>query len=114
MDKLEAPPRIPKGVLKLSEHNPNAQAIQNYSVVKDLGKTPCVMSALEVLQSCPLQRKAFLSALGVNDDKYSFVIKFETMGLEPCFPYYMSLLIHVECLNMTIKCTLMMKVLLLL
>ena len=27
------------------------------------------------------------------------------MGIQPFFPYYMSLLIHVECLNMTIKHT---------
>ena len=27
------------------------------------------------------------------------------MGMQPHFPYYISLLIHVECLNMTIKCT---------
>ena len=45
-----------------------------------------------------------LSALGVNDDNSSFVIKFETPGLQPHLPYYVSLLIHVECLNMTIKC----------
>ena len=52
MDKPETAPRIPKGVLKHSGHNPNARAAQNYSVVKDLGHTPCAMSALEVLQSC--------------------------------------------------------------
>ena len=46
-----------------------------------------------------------LSTLGVNDDNSSSVIKFETMGLHPFFPYYMSLFIHVECLNMTIKRT---------
>ena len=63
------------------------------------------MSALEVLQSCPSQRKYFLSTLGMNDDKSSFVIKLETMGLQAHLPYYMSLLIHVECLNMTVKCT---------
>ena len=63
------------------------------------------MSALEVLQSCPSQRKALLFVLGVNDDSSSFVIKFETMGLQPCLPYYVSLLIHVECLNMTVKRT---------
>src|SRR5713226_3399111 len=62
------------------------------------------MSALEVLQSCPSQRKALLSALGVNDDNSSSVIKFETTGLQPHLPYYVSLLIHVECLNMTVKC----------
>ena len=63
------------------------------------------MSALEVLQNCPLQRKALLSTLGVNDDDSSSMIKFETAGLQPRFPYYVSLLIHVECLNMTIERT---------
>ena len=53
-DKPEAAPRIPKGVLKHSGHNPNARAAHNYSVVEDLGHTPCAMSALEVLQSCTL------------------------------------------------------------
>ena len=33
------------------------------------------------------------------------MIKFETMGVHPRFPYYISLLIHVECLNNTIMCT---------
>ena len=46
-----------------------------------------------------------LYSLGVDDDNSSSIIKFETMGIKPCFPYYVSLLIHVECLNMTIKCT---------
>ena len=91
MDKLEATPCIPKGVLKRSGHNPNARATQNYSVVDNLGYTPCAMSALEVLQSCPSQRKASLSTLGVNDDNSSSIIKFETTRLHPCFPYYVSL-----------------------
>ena len=49
MDKPEVVPRIPKGFLKHSGHNPNAQVAQNYSFVEDLGHTPCVMSTLEVL-----------------------------------------------------------------
>ena len=85
VDKPEAAPRIPKGFLKRLGHNPNARAAQNYSVVKDLGHTPCAMSALEVLQSCPSQRKALLSTLGVNDDNSFSVIKFETVGLQPHF-----------------------------
>ena len=63
------------------------------------------MSALEVLQICPSQRKALLSALRVNDDNSSSMVKFETIGLQPRFPYYVSLFIHIECLNMTVKCT---------
>ena len=46
-----------------------------------------------------------LSVLSVNDDNSSFVVKFETVGLQPRLPYYVSLLIHVECLNMTVKHT---------
>ena len=53
-DKPEAPPCISKGVLKHLGHNPNAQSAKNYLVVKDLGQNPCVMCALEVLQTCPL------------------------------------------------------------
>ena len=71
------------------------------------------MSVLEVLQTCPPQRRALLSALGLDDDNSSSIIKFETMGIQPRLPYYMSLLIHVECLNMTSNALLLMKVLLL-
>ena len=74
-----------------------------------MGHTPCAMYALEVLQSLPLQRKALLSSLGINDNNSSFVIKFETAGLQPRFPYYVSLLIHVECLNKTVKRTVINK-----
>ena len=81
MDKYEIAPCIPKGVINHSRHNPNAQATQNYSVVKDLGQTPYAMSALEELHTCPPQRKALLSSLGVSDDSSSTMIKFETMGV---------------------------------
>jgi hypothetical protein len=52
--------RIPKGAFKRTSHNPNARAAQNYSVVEDLSQTPCAMSALEVLQNCPAQRKSLV------------------------------------------------------
>ena len=58
----EIMPKIPKGVFKKTLHNPNARAASNYSLVKDLAQTPCAMSALEVLQSCPAQRDALLAA----------------------------------------------------
>ena len=63
------------------------------------------MFVLEVLQTCPPQRRALLYTLGVDDDNSSSVIQFETMGIQPRFPYYMSLLIHVECLNTIVKRT---------
>jgi hypothetical protein len=55
---------IPKGVFKKASHNPSARAAQNYYVVEDLSQTPCAMSTLEVLQSCPSQSKALLATLG--------------------------------------------------
>ena len=67
------------------------------------------MSALEVLKSCLSQRKALLSALGVNDGNSFSIIKFKTVGLQPHLPYYVSLLSHVECLNKTVKCTMIDK-----
>ena len=102
MDKLEVLPRIPHVFLKRLRHNPNARAAQNYSIVEDLGQNPCAMFTLEVLQTCPSQRKALLSTLGVGDDSSPSMIKFETHGIQPLFPYYVSLLIHIEYLNNTI------------
>ena len=61
------------------------------------------MSDLEVIETCPPQRKALLSSLGVANGSSPSVIKFETHGVHIGFPYYVSLLVHVECLNNTIK-----------
>jgi hypothetical protein len=54
---------ISKWSFKKDYHNMNARVSHNYSIVEDLAQTPCVMSALEVLQSYPSQRKALLSTL---------------------------------------------------
>ena len=48
------------GLRRRASHNPNARADHNYSVAEDLSQTPCAMSALEVLQSFPSQRKDLL------------------------------------------------------
>ena len=66
---VETIPRVPKGSAKCATINLNIRAAQNYTIVEDLAQSPCVMSALEVLQSCPTQRSALLSAtenLGVG------------------------------------------------
>ena len=55
----------PKDSIKHATHNPNAKAAQNYSIIEDLAQAPCAMSALEVLQSFPMQWNTLLSVLGV-------------------------------------------------
>jgi hypothetical protein len=79
---------IPKGAFKRASHNPNARAAQNYSVVEDLSQTPCAMSALEVLQSCPAQRKALLTALGSTETCNPGTIMLDTTHLKPRLPYH--------------------------
>jgi hypothetical protein len=81
---------IPKGAFKKDSHNPNARAAQNYSVVEDLSQTPCAMSALEVLQRCPAQRKALLIALGSTETCNPSIIMLDTTDLKPCLPYHVA------------------------
>ena len=52
---LEAIFGPPKGTLRKSIINPNARVPQYYNIVEDLAQTPCTMSALEVVQTCPTQ-----------------------------------------------------------
>ena len=69
-------PHPPKGSVRRTVHNPNARASPNYSIVDDLASAPCVMSALEVLQSCPSQCNALLSDIGACDPIDSQLITF--------------------------------------
>jgi hypothetical protein len=82
--------RIPKGAFKKSSHNPNTRAAQNYSMVEDLSQTPCAMSTLEVLQSCPAQRKALLTALGSTETCNPGTIMLDTTDLKPRLPYHIA------------------------
>jgi hypothetical protein len=82
--------RIPKGAFKKYSHNPNARATQNYSVVEDLSQTPCAMSALEFLQSCPSQIKAMLAALGSTKTCNPGTIMLDTTDLKPRLPYHVA------------------------
>jgi hypothetical protein len=82
--------RIPKGAFKKDSHNPNARAAQNYSVVEDLSQTPCAMSALEVLQRCPSQRKSLLTSLGSTETCNLGTIMLDTTDLKPRFPYHVA------------------------
>jgi hypothetical protein len=105
IEKLDPPPRITKGVLKHSTHNPNDRDAKNYSIVEDLDQTPFAMSALGVLQTCPSQRNAFLSALGALDPCGSKFINFDVTDVKPRFPYHVEFQIHMGYSKYTIKHT---------
>jgi hypothetical protein len=83
---MEPIPRIPRMPLWRNVHNPHARAAHNYSLVDDLAQSPAAMSVLEVLQTCPSQRKSFLSALGVVDLADTQLITFDSDSGEPCLP----------------------------
>jgi hypothetical protein len=103
IEKPEPPPRISKGVLKRSTHNPNARVAHNYSIVEDLGQTPCAMLVLEVIQTCPPRSNDLLYALGSLESSGSKVIKFSITDVKPRLPYHVAFQIHVEYSNYTIK-----------
>jgi hypothetical protein len=88
--KLDPPPHILKGVLKHSTHNTNDRDAHNYSIVEDLGQTPCAMSSLKVLHMCPSQTNDLISKFDVTDIKHHF-------------PYHVAFQIHVGYSKYTIK-----------
>jgi hypothetical protein len=79
---------IPKGAFKKYSHNPNVRAAQKYSVVEDLAQTPYAMSALEVLQSCPSQRKSLLSTFRSTETCNPGAIVLNPTDLKPPLPYH--------------------------
>ena len=66
---------------------------------EDLTQALCAMSALEVLQSCPSQRKALLQAIGAVDSADASLLSFDPEHSEPCLPHSIALLISVGCLG---------------
>ena len=83
---FEAPSHPSKGTLRCT-HNLNAQDSQHYNIIKDLAQAPCAMSALEVLQNCPSQRKALLQAIGVVDSTDTSLLYFDLENSELCLPH---------------------------
>lgn len=73
----------PKKVVHNSTFNPHARAAQNYNIVEDLAQSPSSMSTLEVLQHCPSQKQALLSAIGGIDPTDSNIVVFNHTGYTP-------------------------------
>ena len=63
-----------------------AKAALSYNIMDDLAQTPMAMSALEVLKTCPTQRKSLLAALGAVDPSDSKLITFDTENGELRMP----------------------------
>ena len=87
---IETIPQIPKGSAKRATINPNAKATHNYSIVEDLAQSLCAMSALGVLQSCPAQGSALLSAIGVVDLNNSLALTFDMHNVKKRLPHHMA------------------------
>jgi hypothetical protein len=91
-------PRIPRR----NVHNPHAKAAHNYSLVDDLAQSPAAISVLEVLQTCPSQRKSLLSALGAIDTADTQLITFGFDNGEPRLPAQVAFQIPVKIWNTTV------------
>ena len=64
--------------------------MQFCNVVEDLAQEPCVMSTLEVLQSCPMQRKNLLTALGELDPDNTNLIHFNVENYKSILPHQLA------------------------
>jgi hypothetical protein len=91
-------PRIPRR----NVHDPHANAAHNYSLVDDLAQSPAAISVLEVLQTCPSQRKSLLSSLGEIDTADTQLITFNSNNEEPRLPPQVAFQIPVKIWNTTV------------
>ena len=82
--------RTSKSTLRKDIFNLNARAAQFYNVVEDLSQAPCVMSTLEVLQSCPTQCKNLLTALGDLEPDNTNLIHFNVENYKSRLPHKIS------------------------
>jgi hypothetical protein len=98
----EPPLFIPRIPLCKNVHNPQARAAHNYSLVDDLAQSSAAMSVLEVLQTCPTQRKSLLSTLGAIDPADTRLITFDLDSGEPRLLTLITFQIPVKIWNITI------------
>jgi hypothetical protein len=94
--------RIPHIPLRRNVNNPQARASHNYSLVDELAQSPTTMYLLEVLQTCPTQRKYLLFTLGVVDPTDTRLITFDLDSEEPRLPALVAFQIPVKIQNITV------------
>jgi hypothetical protein len=98
--------RPPKITICKSTFNPSSRASQNYNIVEDLAQALRVMSALEVLQHCPNQRRMLLATIGVVDPDSSNNIMFNldnyTSRLSHQLAFQVDVVVHNQQIHRTI------------
>jgi hypothetical protein len=98
----ETPLCIPRIPLPRNIHNPQDREAHNYSLVDDLAQSPSAISVLEVLQTCPTQRKSLLSTLGAVDPSDTQLITFDLDSREPHLPALIAFHILVKIRNIIV------------
>ena len=96
---LQLPPFLHPPIRRIA-NNATARATVSYNIMDDLSQTPTAMSSLEVLKTCPMQRKALLSGLGVVDPSDSKLITFDIENRELCMPSTISFQILMSIRNL--------------
>jgi hypothetical protein len=74
---------LPKSTIHKSSFNPSSRAAPNYNIVEDLAQALCAMSALEVLQHCPSQRRTLLAAIDTFNPESSNNLMFNLDDHQP-------------------------------
>jgi hypothetical protein len=97
----------PKSTIQKSTFNPHSRAAQNYNIVEDLAQAPCTMSALEVLQHCPNQRRILLASIGTFDPESSNYITFNLDDHQPRLSHQLAFQIDVVVHNQQIHRTIL-------
>ena len=96
------PPAGPHLPIKRLANNTTARAAVNYSIINDLAQSPMTMSALEVLKTCPTQRKSLLDTLDAVDPSKSKLITFDLDQGEPRMPSTIAFQILVSIWNLVV------------
>jgi hypothetical protein len=97
----------PKSIIQKSTFNPSSRAAQNYNIIEDLAQAPCAMSALEVLQHCPSQRRTLLVTIGAFDPESSNNLTFNLDDHQPRLSHQLAFQIDVVVHNQQIHRTIL-------
>jgi hypothetical protein len=97
----------PKSTNCKATFNLSSRATQNYNIVEDLAQASGAMSALEVLQHCPSQRRTFLAAIGVVDPESSNHIMFNLDNYASRLSHHISFQVDVVVHNQQIHRTIL-------